>query len=206
MSSDVFDDQPATTAAPLPTLDEFRLMSGYRRDEAYLSVEREIRRYLALQAAMVSDVDSSLSYLDDRHHTPGAWVTAVANCDKRTGNARVRMAKMLAANPVIAAANAAGEIGVSQLAQLSRLYDNPRAREHMVEAQADFVNLARYGTARDFEQHCVRWLAGADPDGMHKDHEISRENRRLSYRKIGAGFEMRVEGDGMSGEMLFEVL
>ncbi|MCU1396263.1 MAG: hypothetical protein JWM34_4691 [Ilumatobacteraceae bacterium] len=210
MSSDVFDDPGTITVAPaaalLATLDGFRSSSGYRRDEAYLQVEREVRRLQALQAAMLAEVESSLSFLDDRHHTAGAWVTAVANCDKRTGNARVRLAKMLAALPVVAAANTAGEIGTDQLVQLSRLYANPRAREHMDEAQETFVELARHVTALDFEQHCSRWLLGADPDGAHKDHEVSRENRRLSYRRIGTGFEMRVEGDAMSGEMLFEIL
>ncbi|MCU1395197.1 MAG: hypothetical protein JWM34_3625 [Ilumatobacteraceae bacterium] len=208
MSSDVVDDSVADAAVVpvrLPTFADFCSLSGYRRDEAYLRVEREVRRLQALQAAMLAEVESSLSYLDDRHHTAGAWVTAVANCDKRTGNARVRTAKMLALLPVVAAANAAGEIGVDQLRELSRLYANPRAREHMVAAQDTFVEMARYTTALDFEQHCQRWLRAADPDGTHKDHEICRENRRVTYNRIGAGFEMRVEGDAMTGEMFFEI-
>ncbi|MCU1394660.1 MAG: hypothetical protein JWM34_3088 [Ilumatobacteraceae bacterium] len=206
MSSDVFDDPASAPPVSLPTFEDFLSMSGYRRDEAYLSVEREVRRLQALQAAMVSEVESSLSFLDDRHHTAGAWVTAVANCDKRAGNARVRTAKMLALLPIVAAANAAGEIGADQLRELSKLYGNPRAREHMVEAQDTFVDMARHVTALDFEPHCARWLLGADPDGAHKDHEISRENRRLTYRRIGVGFELRVEGDAMTGEMLYEIL
>ena len=54
--------------------------------------------------------------------------------------------------------------------------------------------------------NCGRWLAGADPDGAHRDHELSRENRKVSLSPVGAGFVLRAEGDAMSGEILGEVL
>ena len=190
----------------LPTLEEFRSMSGWRRDEAYLRLERERRRIEAVQAAMLSDVVTSSSFLDDRHHSPRAWVAAVVNCSRRTANARVRSAAMLAENPVIAAANDAGEVGVDQLRNLADLHGNVRARPHLPEAQEAMVAVAQGLTARDFEGHCKRWLMGADPDGAHRDHELSRENRRASFRQVGAGFEFSAEGDALSGALFMEVL
>ena len=210
MSSDVFDEADPEAAAPaavvLPSLDEFRSMSGYRRDDAYLAIEREVRRLSALQAAMVAEVASSLSFLDDRHHSPGAWVQAVANCTRSTAKARVRTAALLTENPMIAVANDVGDVGVDQLRCLAAVYANDRARPHMPEAQDAFVDAASGLTARDFDLYCKRWLAGADPDGAHRDHELSRENRRMSLSPLGAGFMLRAEGDAMSGEILAEVL
>ena len=181
-------------------------MTGWRRGEAYLSVEREIRRLAALQAAMVGEVASSLSFLDDSHHSPAAWVQATVNCFRGTATGRVQTAAMLAANPEIAAANAAGTIGADQLRLLTGLHANERARDQLLDSQGLLVGHARELTARDFKQVCQRWLAHADPDGAHRDHDTSRENRKASFAPIGAGFQFRAEGDALTGDTLRQAL
>ena len=74
----------AATVESLPDLDQFRGLGGYRRDQAYMAVEREVRRLHGLQAAMLVEVNRSCSFLDDFHHSATAWLQAVTNSSRGT--------------------------------------------------------------------------------------------------------------------------
>ena len=62
------DDVPFDAAAGVEAVvAEFAGLHGCERDQAFMGVEREIRRLQALQAAMLNEVTVSLSYMDDAH-------------------------------------------------------------------------------------------------------------------------------------------
>lgn len=130
---------------------------------------------------------------------------AVTNGRRGAANRRVQHAAVLAVLPKVAAAYAAGEIGVDQIQQFARLHANPRAADLLPPSEDALLGWAREWTAHDFEQACDRWLAFADPDGGHRDQEMSRENRKLGTAQLGAGFTLRAEGDALSGEIITEI-
>jgi hypothetical protein len=76
----------------------------------------------------------------------------------------------------------------------------------MAEWQDEFVDWATRFSFYDFARLIRRWLLAADPDGAHRDHEASRENRHVKYSQLGAGYMLSAEGDALTGEKIHEVL
>lgn len=199
-------DSPGTVVAALADLDMFRGLRGRQRDEAYMAVEREVRRLHAVQAAMLTEVDQSCSFLDDYHHTPAAWLRAVTNSGKATATTTVQTAAMLAALPLVAAADATGSVGPDQLRLLTRLHGNERCRSRLPDSEELLLGYAKSLTLHEFRQACQRWQAHADPDGAHRDHELSRRNRHVSTSRLGAGGVLHAEGDALTHEIITEIL
>jgi len=196
-------DPPTVVVADL---DEFRSLRGRQRDQAYLAVEREIRRLQALQAAMLAEVKRSCSFLDDYHHNPAGWVRAVTNSSKGTALRKVQTAAMLADLPGLAAAVAAGQIGDDQVGLVRRLHSNDRCRDQLPDSEGLLVEHASTLTFHEFRQVCQRWQAHADPDGAHHDHQTSRQNRHVQTTQIGAGHLVHAEGDAFTGEIIASIL
>lgn len=190
----------------LPDLEQFRGLAGHQRDEAYLAVEREVRRLQALQASMLSEVRQSRSFLGDFHHTVTAWVQAVTNCSRSTAVYRTRTAHMLTDLVCLADAVAAGEVGADQVRLLSRLHANDRCRHQLGDSEELLIGYARTLTLHEFRQVCQRWEQHADPDGAHRDHETSRANRSVKSSALGAGHQLHAEGDALTGDVINEIL
>lgn len=195
-------EPPSAAVATVPDVEWFARLRGAERDEAFMAHERQIRRLQAERAAMIAVVDESRSYEDDFHRSVHAWVRAVTNSTREEAGRMVRQSQLLTDLRDLAAATLAGHIGPSQLAELGRLHANDRCRPQLPESEALLVVAACRLSMRDFATVCRRWEACADPDGGHRDHEMSRRNRRVRFATIGAGFEMRIEGDAFSGEAI----
>ncbi len=208
-SSDSFFDVP-DRALDVSDVDAalagFRGLRGAERDSAFMSVEREIRRLHALQAALVHEVAVSSSYVDDAHRNVTSWVQAVMNSARSTALHHVQIAKLLAELPVLAAAVAAGDIGDDQLRLLVGLHSNPRCGHLLADSEELLVGHATSLRLREFRIVCQRWLAHADPDGAHRDHETARKNRSVSSSTRGAGHEFHARGDALTGDILNEII
>jgi hypothetical protein len=187
-------------------LSSFGSRAGHRRDQAFMDVEREIRRLQALQAAMLSEVRASGSFLDDHHHSPQAWLRAVTNSTTATAQRQTRTALLLADMPLLAAAAEAGSVGADQIRLLGRLHANDRCRDLLAVFDEFFTEQATVQSISDFGLICRRWEAAADPDGAHRDHELSRENRHVKTSPVGAGHQFHAEGDALTGAIITEIL
>ncbi len=199
----VFDD---STDLRVPGLDEFRSLSGFARDELFMTVERMSRRLEAVKAVMLGEVKSSLSFLDDHHHNPQAWFRAVTNTTPAASKSAVQIADLLAAHSLFALAFAAGEIGLQHVKALASLYANERCRDALALVEHELLDAAKTLVYRDFSVCCDRFKAHADPDGTMKDHALARENRKATLSMVGEGFILRIEGDALTGEILQNVL
>ncbi len=209
--STMFDSDQGPVSAPgdlagLADLGGFSGLGGCERDRAYLAVEGEIRRLQVLQAAMLFEVQRSCSFVDDFHHNATCWVRAVTNSSRGTAIRKVQTARLLADLPGLAAAVAAGQVGDDQVGLLRRLYSNDRCRDQLAGSEELLVECARTLTCREFALVCQRWQAHADPDGAHADHDASRHNRHVQSSPVGAGHRLHAEGDGLTGEMISEIL
>ncbi len=208
-SSDPFfdDESPRLDLADVDAaLAQFRGLRGAERDAAFMGVQREIRRLQGVQAALVHEVAVSSSYLDDAHHNVTSWVQAVTNSARSTALHHVQVAALLAELPVLRAAVAAGEIGADQLRLLVGLHSNPRCGHLLADSEALMLGYAKSLRLREFRLVCQRWLAHADPDGAHRDHETSRENRSVTSSNRGAGHEFHAQGDALTGDILIEII
>ena len=203
----LFDDAvDAAVVVGADDLDAFRLMSPPQRDGAFLDVEREIRRLRSVQAAMITEVKQSGSYLFDGHRSVTNWVQAVTNQTHATASYEARVAAMLAFLPDVADAAAQGVLGADQIRLLAGLYVNDRVRDRLPDWAARLVGYACSLDARGFRQICGRWLAHADPDGAHRDHQRSRADRHVATNSAGADHVLHAEGDALTGAMLEEIL
>ena len=97
-----------------------------------------------------------------------------------------------------------GQVGPTQVEQLLRLWSNPRVRDALAVLEVELVERASLMPPDDFQQVCDMIRLFADPDGAHRDHQRSRENRHLSIVPDGAGFRLHAEGDALSGALLEE--
>src|SRR5829696_951916 len=187
-------------------VDEFRSLRGAERDRVWGEVERAIRCLRGVQLAMLAEVDDSGSYADDAHRTTRAWVQATLNCSKATAVRKVQTARMLTAMPVTAAANRAGRLGPDQLRLLADLHANRRCRGQLPDSDALLSGYAATLTYHDFVQVCQRWQAHADPDGWHRDHDTSVDNRQVRVSRIGHGHILQAHGDALTGEVIAKIL
>ena len=187
-------------------VDAFRFLSPPERDIAFLDVEREIRRLRSVQAAMITEVKQSGSYLFDGHRSVTNWVQAVTNQTHASAGYETRVAAMLAFLPDIADAAAQGVLGADQIRMLVGLYANDRVRDRLPDWAARLVGYACKFDARGFRQICGRWLAHADPDGAHRDHQRSRADRHVATNTSGTDHVLHAEGDALTGAMLDEIL
>jgi hypothetical protein len=173
-----------------------------------MRVEREIRRLQAVRSTMIADVAFSASFVDDGHHSPTHWLQAVANCARSTAARQVNIAAMFRELPVAALAASRGDIGDDQLRLLLKLFLNQRVRQALAESESEamLVGYAVSLTLRDFAQVCERWLAHVDPDGNIRDHELSRQARRVTNAQVGAGHVLTAQGDALSGDIINRIL
>jgi hypothetical protein len=113
---------------------------------------------------------------------------------------------MLSELGVIATAVASGQVGGEQLRLLIKLHSNPRCGHLLANSEELLLEHAQSLTLRDFRQVCQRWQAHADPDGAHRDHELSRENRSVKSTNLGAGHELHAQGDALTGDVINEII
>ncbi len=106
----------------------------------------------------------------------------------------------------IAAAFAAGQFGPDQLRLLTRLHANDRCRDQLPDSEELLLSSARSLTFQEFRLVCQRWEQHADPDGAHRDHEMSREHRSVRSSQIGAGYQLHAEGDALTGDIINEII
>lgn len=189
-------------------MNEFSKLGGAQRDDVFMNVEREIRRLHAVRSTMIAAVASNSSFVDDGHHSPTHWLQAVANCARSTAARQVNMAAMLLELPGAALAASQGDIGDDQLRLLLKLFLNQRGRQALAESESEamLVGYAVSLTLRDFARVCERWLAHVDPDGNIRDHELSRQARRVTNAQVGAGHVLTAQGDALSGDIITRIL
>jgi hypothetical protein len=155
---------------------------------------------------MLHEVTVSLSYLDDGHRSITSWVQAVTNSSKSTALRHTHVSKLLAELPILAAAVADGSVGADQLRLLVNLHINPRCGPMLANSERLLVEHATTLRLYEFRQVCQRWQSHADPDGAHRDHQSSRDNRSVRCITHGAGHELFAQGDALTGDMLREII
>jgi hypothetical protein len=95
---------------------------------------------------------------------------------------------------------------VPQVAELARLYANPRCGHLLADALDVLIEAARTMRFEDFVVLCRRWESQADEDGAHQDQRSARDSRRVRTGVTGEAFTMTADSDAVDGAEIIEIL
>ncbi len=170
-------------------------------------VETLGRRVDALQTRVVAEVDESMSYAADGHHSAKVMVRHVAKLSNAEAAGRDKAARALRALPMVAAAYEAGEIGTCQVRCIARAFANRRVSEQLIRDEAEFVRLAKHRSYRDFEAEVADWVRLVDEDGTADTSEANHLNREARItQEFNGGWRLEGRFGSLQGAQLNDIL
>ena len=110
----------------LPSEDEIASLVGSEHDELLLGLERIGRMVEAAKLGVIDHADREGRFLADGHRSTAAWTRAVTNCSPAESRRRARAARALRDLAAFRDALRAGEVGVDQVNEISRLHATTR--------------------------------------------------------------------------------
>jgi Domain of unknown function (DUF222) len=171
------------------------------------ALERLARRVESLQVSVVDQVDRTGVFGVDGHHSAIAWSAFTCRTSRTVASRRVRTGRMLRHLTTAAEVFAAGEIGVEQVAVLTKLHGNPRCGHELVDSEDTLVECARRLSFDEFDKTAARWLQVTDQDGAEPKHDTLHENRHLSVNRMpDGGWRLGGSNSAVAGELFNQVL
>jgi hypothetical protein len=144
------------------------------------AVSRLVDRLEAERVRLLRVADRSGALKDDGAATAASWLRRNSTLTASQANTRAKIARGVPDLPVIAAAFAAGDMGVSHVTQVLGLcrdvgYDN------VAEIQDALVEVSRrLRNVEDFTRICVGWRHALRPDCADEADERAYASRRLA--------------------------
>jgi len=160
----------------VPTTAEVTGLSGADLDRALVELESARRRLEAAYLAVVDRADATKRFDHDGHASVRGWALALTDASPAETQRRLQTMRALRDLPSVAAALAAGTIGVEHARDIARLHANPRVRELAVEGDDVLVDHARRGYAR-LSEVLQRWVQFGDPGGAERRHDRAHRDR-----------------------------
>lgn len=176
-------------------------------DQAYAAVralEDAGRRVAAQQQRLAAHLDRVGLHKQDGHASAAVLVRHAANLSDAEGARRAKAGRILRDLPQVAAAFAAGRIGLPQVDRIARLHANRRVRAQLIEVDRHVAELAARLPYRDLDRKLAQWERLTDEDGAgdkaERNHQrrdyVLRPNLDGSFRHEGGcgglqGAEMR---------------
>lgn len=211
MTSTVCD--PATAAAieqiaaGLDALSAAGMEVAGARDGSDLVREFEVlgRRLRAAQLAAMAAVDERGLHRHDGHASAKVHARHTARLSDAEASRRAAAQRALAELPLVAAAFAAGRIGVCHLDRIARAYANPRVRDRLVRNDDALVGLGATLSYRRFDALLSDWVRLADEDGAADRSQRSWERRTASMVGDLEGWTLHAEFGSLQGAELAEI-
>ena len=174
--------------------------------EMIQELHRQLARLTAVTSRAVAAFDAGRSWEADGARTAAAWLSTRCGGPVRDARRRVRLGRDLRAMPAAEAAWLRGEVGEAQVEALAGL----RRRVGGEVFDPDEVRLVRHAQELrygDFVRVLAYWEQAADPDGVEKDAEAQRLERRIHLSQSFEGTWM-LDGvlDPISGEIVGKAL
>jgi hypothetical protein len=145
------------------------------------AVGRLIDRLEAERVRLLGAADRSGALSQDGAATAAAWLRRHSSLTANQAAQRARLVRRLRELPVIAAAFAAGGLGVAQVVQIDRLAADVGV-EQVAEVQAELVTAAgRLRDVGEFTRLCAGWRHALRPDVADGDDDRAYERRRLHH-------------------------
>jgi hypothetical protein len=148
---------------------------SYSDPESIRGLQRVRNKIDSITAHAVVNFEHSGEWAPDGARSAVGWMAKECRLPTSEGKAQLRRGKMLEESPVVAAAFAAGDIGVDQVDHLVRARrSDPSIFERDQEMLVDFATTLKFGR---FVVAVEQWKQFADPDGA-EEAEFARAERR----------------------------
>ena len=167
------------------------------------AVGQLIDRLEALRARLVAVAERSGALADDGSATAAAWLRRHSTLTASQASGRARIARRLLDLPVIAAAFAAGDVGVAHVVQIDRLCHDVGV-DQVAAVQRELVAAAtQLRDVGEFTRLCAGWRYALRPDLADAADDRAYDNRRLNLAATFDGvFHINGSLDAESGATL----
>jgi hypothetical protein len=167
------------------------------------AVSRLVDRLEAERVRLLGVADRSGALSDDGAATAAAWLRRNSTLTASQASGRAKLARQLPDLPVIAAAFAAGDLGVSHVSQVLGLCRDV-GFDNVAGVQDELVEVARrLRTVEDFTRVCMGWRHALRPDAADEADERAYESRRLTCSPTFDGaFHLNGRFDALGGATL----
>jgi len=181
-------------------------MSAREQFEHLRRLDAELHRVEFEIAQTLIAAQSSAGYTVDGHRSLIGWCRAANRWSTAESKRRIRIARLLAEHPDLAAAFASGEIAILQVDILAEAAANPRCGDRIGEPMPIFVAFAPRLSHVEFRRLVAEWLRRVDPDGGHRDEHEIIEGRSARLRDNDDGtIHLEAEGGGLEGALIRDV-
>jgi hypothetical protein len=186
----------------LPTVAEVAGLSGADLDRALVDLEVARRRVEASYLAVLDRAEQTGRHRHDGHASVRGWMSALADASPVEAHRRMQSMRAVRELPAVAAALAAGTIGVEQVREIAKVHANPRVRELVVDGDERLVDHARKGFVV-FSEVLRRWEQFGDPHGAERRHQRAFEARQaVMFERDGVVHLHARCGTGQGAAML----
>jgi hypothetical protein len=176
--------------------------SAFSDPESIRALQTAKAQIDSILAHRVLCFQNSGEWAPDGARSAAAWMSKECRLPTSEGKAQVRRGQMLESAPLVAAAFAAGEIGVAQVDAFVRAHRSDP--EIFVRDQEMLVGLAKTLKFGQFIVAVEHWKQLADPDGA-EEAEFARAERRSAWLvPTPSGMYMgKLNFDPVSGAAVF---
>ena len=155
-------------------------LSDDNLDGRIRAIESERRRLDAELAAAISVAERRQLPTVDGHRTINAYLRATINCSSSEASRLRGLSRAVDRVDGLGDAWFAGHIGQSQATRFSVLHGNRRVRDRLGEFAPLLLEKAEQLPYADFATCVDRFVARADTDGAHDEHNDTIEHRRAA--------------------------
>jgi Domain of unknown function (DUF222) len=166
-------------------------------------VSRLIDRLEAQRVRLLGVAERSGALTDDGGATAASWLRHNTTLAASQAKQRARLARCLPDLPVVAAAFAAGDLGVAHVVQVVGLCRDVGV-DQVYAVQDEIVEVAkRMRNVEDFKRMCTGWRHALRPDAADDNDERAYESRRLTFASTFEGaFHLNGRFDALGGGTL----
>ena len=155
--------------------------------ERLRALGRLVDRLEAQRVRLLAAADRSGALADDGAATAASWLRRHSTLTASQASERARLARRLAELPVIAAAFAAGDLGVVHVIQVERLCRDVGV-DQVAAVQTELVTAAgRLRDVGEFTRLCAGWRHALRPDLADAADDRAYDQRRLSHNPTFGG-------------------
>jgi hypothetical protein len=185
-------------AADDPSMLEFAGQLGRLRQ-----VSRLVDRLEAERVRLLGVADRSGALSDDGAATAASWLRRNSTLTASQAKQRAKLARRLPDLPIIAAAFAAGDVGVSHVSQVLGLCRDVGV-DQVAAVQDEMVEVAkRLRNVEDFTRMCMGWRHALRPDAADQADDRAYDSRRLTHTATFDGtFHLNGKFDAAGGAAL----
>lgn len=189
----------------VPTLEELMWLDDAGLERALVDLERVYRVVYSGLVDVLDVADVRRVWQADGHRGVWNWSIALTGISPAEASRRCQLMRALRDLDELRERLRAGEVGVCQAREVTRVHANRNVRARLVRAEELMVGAARRRCFTAFHEAVDRWSAAADRVTAERTHDDVHAQRRARFRVTPTGFGLSVHGGSVQGAQMHEV-